>query len=409
MWMAIGAVAATADAGDPPRVSMWDVPLLATAKYVARAGRGMEGDYVAYERGAPSCKDAIGGADASTPCGQVHTALDSDDEVLVVVDAKGAVLSTRAAIVAAAQPIDTPAKAVLAVWASPYHFLAPGTYQPQWLDSEVAGTATVRAVKDGFEVAAVRVAHGDCQYKAKDGPSRTVSSWRVALRVDATGKLKETSSMKLPNDTEYCGGMGRRPENFVDARGDGMALESYLQRALHLEAESVRAFERIARELEAHGAPAELIDGAKLAASQERDHAARCAELLGLDAVIARDELPVRGVFELALDNAREGCVVESFGALANAVQARDAATPELRAYFAAIAADELDHAALAHAIANWLDARLSPDERVAVRAAKLDAREQLDHAIAAFDELPGELGIPRTTTARRLLELVPT
>jgi hypothetical protein len=116
-----------------------------------------------------------------------------------------------------------------------------------------------------------------------------------------------------------------------------------LQRAV----ESVRAFERIARELAAHGAPAVLVEGTRLAAAHERDHAARCAELLGVDAVIARRELPIRSAFELALDTARE-----PFGTL--------------------------DHVALSRALAAWLDARLLPAERVAVRAARLDALEHV-------------------------------
>jgi rubrerythrin len=286
-----------------------------------------------------------------------------------------------------------------------------------WVDDENEGkhpgAAAVRpGSKGGFDVTADRVAHGDCTpTKTKpdgtnEGPERTVTTWRVVLHVDAGGKLTEASSAKPTKEQAYCGGLGRRPEGFVADADDDPTVEGYLRRALHVEAESVRAFERIARELAAHGAPAELVAGALHAAAQERDHARRCAALLGVDADIATDALPARTLLALALDNAREGCALESYGALANAVQARTAATAALRAHFAAIAADELEHAALAHAIASWLDTQLSADDRALVRAARGEA---LDGVAAAVERAPGAigLGLPDATTARRLLAVV--
>jgi hypothetical protein len=61
-----------------------------------------------------------------------------------------------------------------------------------------------------------------------------------------------------------------------------------------------------------------------------------------------------------------------------NAVQAQTAADPALRAHYAAIAADELAHAALAHAIAYWLEGVLSPDDRTRVHAERETAAHEL-------------------------------
>lgn len=433
MWIAVGAtmnpIAATADDAKPaaPSASLWEVPLLANAKYVARASVVSDGDYVSYERGGLSCRDAESlwaySSDAPPDPAQLaasqkqcpgdlgkqfRLAVQDQQSALFVVDHAGKVLATRAELVAAALPIDTPAKAILAVWAAPYHFQAPGTYQPEWLDGESdgarPGAAKVRAVKDGFEVTAIRLAHGDCVPTAKEGPMRSLTRWRVVVHVDAHGALKEQRATKLPASSEFCGGMGRRPQGFVEPLHDP-TVEGYLRRALHHEAESVRAFERLARELAFYGAPAELTEGARRAAEEERAHAARCAALVGAKPEIADDALPVRSRFELALDNQREGCVVESFGALVNAHQARHASTPALRAHFAAIAADELAHAALAHAIAAWIAPLLSDAERDAVHAAAASARAELADVRS---ELPPALGLPSAARCRELLAVLP-
>ncbi|MFT3695832.1 MAG: hypothetical protein QM831_22035 [Kofleriaceae bacterium] len=185
---------------------------------------------------------------------------------------------------------------------------------------------------------------------------------------------------------------------------DENTVTGYLRRALHHEAESVRAFERIARELAFHGAPVELIEGARCAANDERTHAARCAALLGTDAQIAGDSLPVRSLFELALDNQSEGCVIESLGALVNTHQARYASTPTLRAHFAAIAADELNHAALAHAIAAWIGPLLSPVELAALHTAEELARRELSFDAHAY---ASELGMPTGERVQQLLAFI--
>ncbi len=188
-------------------------------------------------------------------------------------------------------------------------------------------------------------------------------------------------------------GCGRSPGwSETDAmRSRARCAGEYLAQAAHLEAASVAAFERIARELAALGAPAELVARAHRAAIEETAH----ARILGR---LARDHgaLPppfharpyaLRSAFELALDNAVEGCVNETYGALVLHVQALLAEDAATRAAFARIAEDEASHAELSADLADWLDARLSRGERAAVRSAAMTARAQLDTRPAIDDE----------------------
>ncbi len=156
---------------------------------------------------------------------------------------------------------------------------------------------------------------------------------------------------------------------------------AWLAGLVHLEAASIPAFLLLAGDLGRLGAPHGLIRAAHAAASDEVRHArtmsalARAAGATLSDVTIA--PTPTRGLLDLALDNAVEGCVHESFAALCATHQAAHAADPVLRRVFATIAVDETRHAALAFALDAWLAPRLTRAERahvVAARHAALDA-----------------------------------
>ena len=76
-------------------------------------------------------------------------------------------------------------------------------------------------------------------------------------------------------ECELCPGIGRRPAGLRRARATGSpsALGAHFARASHLEAASNHAFERLARELSAHRAPAELVRAARRSANDEVRHA----------------------------------------------------------------------------------------------------------------------------------------
>ncbi|QSQ22576.1 hypothetical protein JY651_46980 [Pyxidicoccus parkwayensis] len=207
---------------------------------------------------------------------------------------------------------------------------------------------------------------------------------------------------------------GRRPEGL---RSDGAVAErvSWLgalyARMAHLEAASVPAFERLAEELEAHGAPARLVRAARRSAKDEVRHA-RAMERLARSHGAPMPELQVapfqpRSLEALALENAVEGCVRETFGALLAGWQARTAEDPAVREALRSIAPDELRHAELSWSIDAWARSRLSPEARNRIEEARREAWRALeqDFAEAVLPESEcRQAGLPAPGVARQLV-----
>jgi len=205
---------------------------------------------------------------------------------------------------------------------------------------------------------------------------------------------------------------GRRhegaPRTAGAAAGDPMGRCFAAMEAL--EAGSVPAFQRLVRELAAHGAPDALVRVARRAVRDERRHAAIMARLArshGAEAA-ARPLAagPVRSLEEVALENAAEGCVGETWGALVALWQSQRALDPAARAAMLTIAADELRHAALAWRVDAWARARLDPAAARRVR----DARDAHLAALRASRHEPhpavvAGAGLPSQREAARLLD----
>src|SRR5260221_14585061 len=79
---------------------------------------------------------------------------------------------------------------------------------------------------------------------------------------------------------------------------------------------------------------------------------------------------PHRSLVAIAIENAREGCVRETFGALTAAYQAAKARDPQVRATMGRIARDEIRHAALSWQLDHWLVSRLDRRGREEVASA---------------------------------------
>ncbi|MBL0219138.1 MAG: ferritin-like domain-containing protein [Myxococcales bacterium] len=423
MWLAISACGGTAPAwmrtSPPTKLSVFDAPPLAGATYLATIDPGdfgHPGPSIAIEHGSFKCSQLVALlgmgssadvkylAEAQRSCElDVAKFLREPTGFVFVIRGAERRWLTAAEIVRAAAPIDSPAKALLVAWV--------GGAQLSWGDSghSYGGPLDghVRQVAGGYEVAAG--ARSEVSNCGAANARETVTNYRLTLFVDLRGAVTERARTVTDryDVADPCHPLGRRPEDFADVTSGG-TLRGHLVRAMHHEAESVRAFERIARELRAHGAPEELWRAAERAAVEERDHAERCARLVNERAEIAQDQLPVRSLVELAIDNAREGCIGEAYAALVATVQARTAADATLRAHFAAIAADELAHAALAHAIAEWIDAALSPVQRDRVAEARVAAITELARSLDAPNvEATRALGLPTGDLARRLLAVV--
>ena len=202
---------------------------------------------------------------------------------------------------------------------------------------------------------------------------------------------------------------GRRPSGLSPGDvGDVTTLPVYLTEMARLEAASVFAFRRLRRELIAHRAPLRLVRAAGRAARDEVRHARMTSALARrcggvVRAPVIRSE-PARTWEAVLTENAVEGCVRETFGALLGTWQARAAADPYIRAAMERIARDETRHAALAHAVDAWGKTRLDRAARKRVDEARKAAEAEL--ADSTDDLTPSAraaLGLPTPVEARFL------
>ncbi len=186
------------------------------------------------------------------------------------------------------------------------------------------------------------------------------------------------------------GSVGRRPEGFVPGaarpHADEPLVASYFGELARLEHASIAAFERLASELSAHGAPSELVASAHAARRDEVRHTSamrRLALRAGGDAARTHEDCDAtprttRSLEEIAIENAVEGCVRETLGAFVAVWQAEHAPDRTVARTFRTVARDEMRHAALAWAVDAWAQERLSPQARVTVERARDAAVEEL-------------------------------
>jgi hypothetical protein len=173
-----------------------------------------------------------------------------------------------------------------------------------------------------------------------------------------------------------------------------------------LEAASVAAFERLASELRAHGAPRRLVRAARRAACDERQHAQDVGALATRAGAILRapriGPISARSLEAIARENAVEGCVGETFGAAVAMVQGMRAGDPTVRSTMRRVARDEMQHAELAWAIAEWITPRLDPAARKRVAGARRRAAHRLMASCRGpvDEEVVRRLGLPTASQA---------
>lgn len=328
------------------------------------------------------------------PC--EHTlATTQADEVAAARDAAG--------VVAVLAPIDAPQEAVLVAYANDYDVNCT---------DRAAGGVRPAPDGDGYEVLASRITK-DC------APVETTG---YHLKVSKTGTVT-VLSQRILSTSSAC--IGRRPAGLcspasvrADEQGGEdcthsghVAIGEYFAAAARLEAASVTAFQVLRDELAAHGAPAALLVAAAQAAEDEVRHArvtAALAARYGATAEAPRvDPAALRSLEAIAIENAVEGCVRETYGALVGAFQAAAATDPEVARAMAGIAEDEARHAALAWQIAAWAEPQLSDAGRARVRTAQQDAVAALRAELATPVEpsLQALAGVPGSAHALALLE----
>jgi hypothetical protein len=209
-------------------------------------------------------------------------------------------------------------------------------------------------------------------------------------------------------------GVGRIPAGLLPARRGrraGAALGDYFAAASHLEAASVHAFRRLRGELSAHRAPARLMRAAGRAQRDEVRHArltARLARRFGaVPAAVRLDAVAPRTLEEIAVENAVEGCVRETFGALVASFQAANARDPEIARVMAAIAVDETRHAALSWSVARWALRRLGGEARARLAERCRGAVEGLrrEARLPVEGDLAAQAGLPTSAQQRALID----
>ena len=293
--------------------------------------------------------------------------------------------------------IDTPSEAVLV---ATFKGLRPACDRVS--GSGPLGTSRGTMVRDQPDGYSVRSEWQEC------GSPEQRETIEVA-RDGSTGELARMES--APTNCT----VGRRPAGLQPTAAavcERFAVAEYLAAAVTLEAASVYAFRQLARELTEHGAPAELIAWATRAALEEVRHTqlmAAEAERYGATPV-APHVVPVaaRTLFDIALENAVEGCVRETFGALVAHQQAAVAHDPNLARVMSTIARDEASHAELAWRINAWVEPRLEASERAQLASARREALAAL-HRAADADTMPESaahvVGLPSSALQHATLD----
>jgi hypothetical protein len=294
-------------------------------------------------------------------------------------------------------------------------------------EEEIAGF--LGEIDSGAEALMMAWSLGDsvvCDNVDETGWMESGSGWQVVtssytsicspiVRVRTLREVASDGSMTVLEVDEISRSsacIGRRPPGL---RGSDVAqpdeVACWLAEAARLEAASVDAFERLAEELAALGAPSALVEAALEAAQDERRHARdvgalamREGAVVGVPVVEPR---PLRDLEALARDNAVEGCVRETFGAVVGLWQAQVATDVDVARVMSVVAVDEVGHAALAWRIAAWAEPLLSERARGELAQARQAAVVQLRQEVAG--SLPRRLseghGVPDGAVAGALVE----
>lgn len=308
---------------------------------------------------------------------------------------KVSVIGQRENVQKAFLPIDKPSEAVAAVAA---RFTGLDCQKPN-----------VLVKPDGTYV--VKTVNGTCTPNPNDSSKSVDTVDEAAYLVTPDGTITEVGRVRVSEVAhDYgCPVAGRKPEGLSPVCATGDRTGGYFAKMAHLEAASVVAFAHMVEELRAHDAPIELIARAEKAIVDERRH----AECIGALAEQRGSTVPnvevapmrVRSLLEMAVENRREGCVRETFGALVAHYQAEASTERQVRDTMKAIAADETEHAALSWDLDAWFATKLDESERAMVeaagRAAALALAEECDRSLD--DEAHTVVGLPSRSVGLQL------
>jgi hypothetical protein len=253
----------------------------------------------------------------------------------------------------------------------------------------------------------------------------TDTGWRVQSRWSGCNPSFGDQVIEIRNDgtsagfernlvAGRCVSTARRTAGLHLGAADEMQgpVAAFLALSAQLEAASVPAFNRLARELLRLGSP-QLAAAARRSARDEAYHATLMQRLAARYG--ARPSRPhvaparcSRTAYEIAHENAVEGCVRESFGAFTAWQQSFLSTDPLVARTMRRIAADETRHAELSWRVAGWLEPQLMATELRQLARARAQAVKQLQQEIA-LDFLPETaqalLGWPSQAQRHALLQ----
>ena len=331
-----------------------------------------------------ACQAALTGlAMSSPPLTDRRGQIDVDYDV-VFTDADGVTpVDTQAKLIALFGTIDTPNEATLLAFAAGYDIPCG---ENNW-----------------------RLENGAYVLHGKRGDTCGSDAYHFDVTVSPQGEVAKGDEEVTERGDDNCA-IGRRPVTLTSRTHKARSAGAFFANAAHLEAASVYAFTQLARELRAHGAPAPLVRAARIARADELRHArttANLARMFGAAAIspVVRPQ-HIRPLLAVALDNATEGCVRETFGAVTAHVQAACARRRTVRAAMRTIARDESRHAQLSWAINSWARTRLSPVQRRALDDAQAQSVAALREEAAKEETraIQRAAGMPTAEAKQRLL-----
>jgi len=131
----------------------------------------------------------------------------------------------------------------------------------------------------------------------------------------------------------------------------------------------------------------------------------RIARKNGASPAPARVRRPAdRSWLEFVKENAIEGCIRDTFGALVATYQAEHAADDQIKRAMGVIAQDETTLEALGWRIAQWAEEKLSAEERAEVRALQQAELRRMACSLAKEEAPIAAAGLPGRNESLRLL-----
>ena len=201
---------------------------------------------------------------------------------------------------------------------------------------------------------------------------------------------------------------GRRPLGHSECMQPNEGLGGYFARCAHLEASSVLAFIQLTRQLQKFQAPKILISRCIDAAKDEVLHArllSNIARAYGVEPPPVMSPDNEYDLFSIAMHNAVEGCVVESWAALVAQWQSQHMPSSQVRLIYQRIATDEIRHGQLSWDLHDWLMTRLSVKEQNIIHQAQSKAIEALIANVEIQTKHPSALGLPSSLMASQLVQ----